>query len=48
MNESGFHGLVNHGWVETAVQAVKCEKEASGVRRQKQGEADRDGNGEGL
>lgn len=48
MNESGFHGLVNHGWVETAVQAVKCEEEASGVRRQKQGEADRDGNGEGL
>lgn len=47
MDESGFHGLVNHGWVQTAFQAVECEEEASGVRRQKQGEAERNGNGEG-
>lgn len=24
MNEPGFHGLVSHGWMETAAQAVKC------------------------
>ena len=30
MNEPGFHGLVRHGWVETAAQTVKCGEEASG------------------
>lgn len=30
MNEQGFPGLVDHGWLETAAQAMKCGEEASG------------------
>lgn len=30
MNEPGFHGLMTHGWVETAAQAVKCGKKERG------------------
>lgn len=41
MNEQGFHGLVNHGWVETAAQAMKCEEEASGDQQTGKGEAGR-------
>lgn len=32
MNEPGFHGLVSHGWMETAAQAVKCGAKAFGCQ----------------
>lgn len=37
MDEPGFHGLVNHGWVETAVEAMKCGRQQPEGRRGRQG-----------